>query len=326
MRTFITALSLSALIISSTVYADECSSFFQALLAALTSSQSKMTTGQAYYEQLMSDLKNLNSSDRKDIGNKFKEKVPSRESLSEDAAYHVAKTIILMHGEQETRQVATAFFNNRDIIEKNVTSQYNNIRVVLEKSEKSCRIDGKALANCLGDKLFSRLEKVAHHPEYERYLKKEWQTNVNTLPVHYRPTPPPTPQQQKSLDAIAYQNVCDGHEFILKQAGVPLQQRETYKKLFWSSCQNCTNSVDIARCSKRQIREVLCNNLAAREEQLIHAKVATPTVINRAAQDVERAIAKDISDDAEMPKVHVVAKYTQATLEDTITDAIIKHS
>jgi len=331
MRKMLSLLSLSTLIACpitrANVNEDHDHEFLQALCYVEASPKAKTATGAEYYNQLMYALRHLPDNDKNAIGEAFKARVRANDQVARNAAHMVTKAIILMYAEREARQVATAFFRDRDIIEKNITSQRQNIRALFQKSDS---IDSEALANYFGNNLFNRLEKVAHHPEYERYLKSEWRSNVAALPAYYKPQPQQLTPQQKIDYGVAHQEVYDRCKALLKKANMSDEHIEIYKQLFWhkiSGCQNCATYTDLIRCSKQKIGEILLNDLARNEEECFASnKTEKPSTIKRAIEEIEHNIKRDISDSKETLDVQSISKYVGKSLRDLVVDTIVKHS
>lgn len=196
-----------------------------------------------YLNQLEHDLKMFEKTDQYSIINiiklALKDKITSP-SIKQDI-HQIAKNAIISHGENRQRIIAKEFYHNTDKINRIVESQRGNLLAILNKTDY---IDGNALAEYFGDRLFNKTKKEALHPENKPYLKAYWFYLLSDTP----PTPKPSSFDPNKRHRM-YEDYCNA----AKSLGFSEESATEMKKIFWDACASCNDESSINACMQQHM-------------------------------------------------------------------------
>ena len=195
--------------------------------------------------------------------------------------------------------------------------------------------DRPAVSNSLNNNIHTRLGHIEHINgeslaqffcvDIDQYVKKEAdykygrnQTQSYT-PTYQTPTIPVNNYQQRHT-ADHLQRTVDEHAAELKHIGMSENDIHDYSIAYWdkNNCNKDHFTVDeLIKCSKRQIRRILIENLHV-EKRKLETQMKNQTALRNVINKVEGQIQRDVPDDVKPFKADVIRKYLGSSLRQTI--------
>ena len=266
--------------------------------------------------QLDHDLTGLPYHDRMQIMKLTKLLIRQHQSsstgtINQDLAIQCTQSAVLTHVENTT----FALTHDRSI----ASSMRDNVRAELKKTPY---IDASVVTRYCGTLLEERIKKE------QAYSHATPPRHHNSPPRAPRPHAPPfatTPRaiQEVHSNAVALtmQSLMGEIEEYLRESNMSESDRLKVKKMFWGNCQgSCFSEADFYRCAKRQVRDVVLENLA-QQKAVIRAQLKTNEArqnLDLAIRGIDTRIQSALPDDSQKLNVQKIKNFCGTSLREEI--------